>query len=60
MTENKKFVVKSIWNEDHSVFKTDYFDSREKAEELKELYDFGIECLNGKGQTDVTVVIEEV
>lgn len=60
MAENKKFVVKSIWNEDKSVFKTDYFESREKAEELKELYDFGAECLHGKGQTEITVVIEEL
>lgn len=59
MNENKKFVVKSSFNEDNSIFKTDYFDSREKAEELKELYDFGAECLYGKGQTEVTVVIEE-
>ncbi len=59
MTESKKFVVKSIYNEDDSIFKTDYFESREKAEELKELYDFGAECLYGKGQTEVSVVIEE-
>lgn len=59
MAENK-FVVKSILNEDNSIFKTDYFDSREKAEELKELYDFGADCLYGKGQTEVTVVIEEL
>lgn len=59
MAKNK-FVVKSIWNEDNSIFKTNYFESREEAEKLKELYDFRMECLNGKGQPKVTVIIEEL
>lgn len=60
MAENKKFVVKVIYNEDNSIIRTDYFESREEAEKLKELYDFGFECLHGKGQTETIAIIEEL
>lgn len=59
MAENK-FVIKTIWNEDNSIIRTQYVESRERAEQAKELYDYGYECLHGKGQTEVTVVIEKV
>lgn len=60
MAENKKFVVKAIWNEDNSIIREDEFPTREKAEELRDLYDFGYECYYGKDQTEITVVIEEL
>lgn len=59
MAENK-FVIKTIWNDDNSIIRTQYVESRERAEQAKELYDYGYECYYGKGQTEVTVVIEEL
>ena len=59
MVENK-ILVQIIDHEDgDSVLGQDYFESREKAEEFKDLADFGYAGLFGKGQTKVTTEIIE-
>ena len=59
MAENK-ILVQIIDHEDgDSVLGQDYFESREKAQELKDLADFGYAGLFGKGQTKVTTEIIE-
>jgi hypothetical protein len=58
--ENKKFVVKTIFNLDTppSVIDETVFDTKEKAEGLKVLLERGYGNKFGKGQKVVTVIIE--
>lgn len=43
----------------HTLLREDYRETREKAQELKDLADFGYAGLFGKGQTKVTTEIIE-
>ena len=60
MAENK-FVVKTVFHDENgdTLLREDYRETREKAQELKDLADFGYAGLFGKGQTKVTTEIIE-
>ena len=60
MAENK-FVVKTVFHDENgdTLLREDYRETREKAQELKDLTDFGYAGLFGKGQTKVTTEIIE-
>jgi hypothetical protein len=60
MAENK-FVVKTVFHDENgdTLLREDYRETREKAQELKDLADFGYSGLFGKGQTKVTTEIIE-
>ena len=60
MAENK-FVVKTVFHDESgdTLLREDYRETREKAQELKDLADFGYAGLFGKGQTKVTTEIIE-
>ena len=60
MAENK-FVVKTVFHDENgdTLLREDYRGTREKAQELKDLADFGYAGLFGKGQTKVTTEIIE-
>ena len=55
MAENK-FVVKTVFHDENgdTLLREDYRETREKAQELKDLADFGYAGLFGKDQTKVT------
>ena len=59
MAKNKILVQIIDHENGNSVLGQDYFESREKAQELKDLADFGYAGLFGKGQTKVTTEIIE-
>lgn len=52
MAENK-FVVKTVFHDENgdTLLREDYRETREKAQKLKDLADFGYAGLFGKGQT---------
>lgn len=60
MAENK-FVVKTVFHDENgdTLLREDYRETREKAQKLKNLADFGYTELFGKGQTKVTTEIIE-
>ena len=60
MAENK-FVVKTVFHDENgdTLLREDYRETREKAQELKDLADFGYAGLFGKDQTKVTTEIIE-
>ena len=60
MAENK-FVVKTVFHDENgdTLLREDYRETREKAQKLKDLADFGYAGLFGKGQTKVTTEIIE-
>ena len=60
MAENK-FVVKTVFHDENgdTLLREDYRETRKKAQELKDLADFGYAGLFGKGQTKVTTEIIE-
>ena len=60
MAENK-FIVKTVFHDESgdTLLREDYRETREKAQELKDLADFGYARLFGKGQTKVTTEIIE-
>lgn len=60
MAENK-FIVKTVFHDENgdTLLREDYRETREKAQELKDLADFGYTGLFGKGQTKVTTEIIE-
>lgn len=60
MAENK-FIVKTVFHDENgdTLLREDYRETREKAQELKDLADFGYAGLFGKGQTKVTTEIIE-
>ena len=60
MAENK-FVVKTVFHDESgdTLLREDYRETWEKAQELKDLADFGYAGLFGKGQTKVTTEIIE-
>ena len=58
MTKNK-YVVKTVFHDENgdTLIREDYRETREKAQKLKDLADFGYTGLFGKGQTKVTTEI---
>ena len=60
MAENK-FVVKTVFHDENrdTLLREDYRETREKAQELKDLADLGYAGLFGKGQTKGTTEIIE-
>lgn len=60
MAENK-FVVKTVFHDENgdTLLREDYRETREKAQELKDLANFGYAGFFGKGQTKVTTEIIE-
>ena len=60
IAENK-FVVKTVFHDENgdTLLREDYRETREKAQELKDLADFGYAGLFGKDQTKVTTEIIE-
>ena len=60
MAENM-FVVKTVFHNENgdTLLREDYRETREKAQKLKDLADFGYAGLFGKGQTKVTTEIIE-
>lgn len=61
LTAENKFVVKTVLHDENgdTLLREDYRETREKAQELKDLADFGYAGLFGKGQTKVTTEIIE-
>lgn len=60
MVENM-FVVRTVFHDESgdTLLREDYRETREKAQELKDLADFGYAGLFGKGQTKATTEIIE-
>lgn len=60
MAENK-FIVKTVFHDESgdTLLREDYRETREKAQDLKDLADSGYAGLFGKGQTKVTTEIIE-
>ena len=60
MAENKSLSKRySMMKMEDTLLREDYRETREKAQELKDLADFGYAGLFGKGQTKVTTEIIE-
>lgn len=61
MAENK-FVVKTVFHDENgdTLLREDYRETREKAQELKDLANFGYAGLFGKGQRTLIPVIRSV
>lgn len=57
-----KFVVKMVFHDENgdTPIREDYFETREKAQNLKKISDYAYEKLFGEGQKKVTVEIFEL
>ena len=56
-----KFVVRTVFHDENedTLLREDYRETREKAQKLKDLADFGYAGLFSEGQTKVTTEIIE-